>query len=592
MKVSELRGAQRFTPKEGRVCIMQGRTPLPEGMDREFNVLNVSTSGLCFNLPFRLHTGDALTLSFKAFHLAQPLMLLGEVAWCLPLDPGFNVGICFKSLKPQERIRLQNLPGCVDLKRVQIDPDLCRHVPAALALRRQIVPFACSDEMLHVAMADPNDMAALEALKRNAKRPIKIYHAERDEVIASARMLYARDAAGPSGEDDRQAVTFLDNLIRGALIRRASDIHLEPQPPSKARFRVDGRLVPGPSIGLNLYPALVSRIKVLSGLDIAERREAQDGRMTWKSQNLEDLDMRVATIPTVHGEHVTLRLLGGRHGPKSLEDLGMLPHHLQTFREAIAIPYGMILLTGPTGCGKSTTLYAALETIRSPEIHILSVEDPVERRITGISQVQVDHADKVGFDSALRSMLRHDPDVIMIGEIRDSLSLDVAMKSALTGHLVFSSLHTNDASSAPARLMHMGAPPYLAAATLSLVVAQRLVRRLCPECKRPGELDARIARFLDLEPGLPIRTPGGCMSCGGTGYSGRMGVFEFLVVSDRIREMIVEGASAGRIREAALEEKMTTLRADGADKVVQGLTDPAEIMRAVAGTIEIKGRGE
>lgn len=592
MKVNELRGAQRFTPKEGKVRILPNNTPLPKGMDREFSVLNVSTSGLCFNLPFRLHIGDELTLSLSAFHLNQPMVLCGEVVWCLALDEGFNVGICFKTLKPIEKMRLESLPGCVDLKRVQLDPDLCKYVPAALALRRNIVPFACSNEMLHVAMADPSDTAALEALQRTSKRPTKVYHAEKDEVMASARMLYSRNGGATAVEDERQAVTFLDNLIRGALIRRASDIHLEPQPPSKARFRVDGRLTPGPSIDLKLYPALVSRIKVLSGLDIAERREAQDGRMTWKAPNVEDLDMRVATIPTVHGEHVTMRLLGGRHGPKGLEDLGMFPHHLQTFKEAIAIPYGMILLTGPTGCGKSTTLYAALEEIKCPEIHILSVEDPVERRISGINQVQVDHADKVGFDSALRSILRHDPDVIMIGEVRDALSLDVAMKSALTGHLVFSSLHTNDATSAPARLIHMGAPSYLAAATLSMVVAQRLVRKLCPECKRPGELDARTARFLDLEPGISIRKPGGCMACGGTGYSGRMGVFEFLVVNDRIREMIVEGASAGKIRAAALEENMVTLRADGADKVKQGLTDPAEIMRAVAGTIEIKGGGE
>ncbi|MHC4946189.1 MAG: ATPase, T2SS/T4P/T4SS family [Planctomycetota bacterium] len=592
MIAAESRKAQRITPREGKVRITAGQGRIPDKMKEDLIVSNVSTTGLSFTSPYKLHAGDEYTLSMSAFHLASPVKVKGKVVWCEPQEKGFAVGVAFEGIKDPDRVRIDQLPGCIDLKRVHIDPNLSDHVPAALALRRKVVPFSRHNNTLHVAMADPDDAMALDALRRVCKLNLKVYCAEEQDVTTSARMLYATDRARTitaGEEDDLQAVAFLNDLIRAAIVQHASDIHLEPEPPAKARFRVDGRLVYGPNITKALYPALVSRIKVLAGLDIAEKREAQDGRMSWNHPGTETIDMRVATIPTVHGEHVTMRLLGGQHGPKKLEDLGMLPRELGIFDEAISIPYGLILLTGPTGCGKSTTLYASLEAIKAPDVHIVSVEDPVERKVAGISQVQVDQADKVSFDKALRSLLRHDPDVVMIGEIRDDLSLDVALKSALTGHLVFSTVHTSDATSAPARLIHMGAPHYLVAATISLVMAQRLVRKLCTECKRPGELDERAARFLDLEPGLPVRLPGGCVACNGTGYSGRMGVFELFAASERIREMIVQGASAGMIRAAALEEGMTTLRSDGAAKVKLGLTDPGEVMRAVAGTIEIKG---
>jgi type IV pilus assembly protein PilB len=596
MIAQDLRKTLRFSPRDGKVCLVtrdREEATLPERMYGEYPVQNLSTDGLCLKVPFRLDPGDEYLFSFKAMHLNGPLYLKANVVWCTPdEDRDYKVGIRFTGVKPKDQTAIEQLPGCVDLKRINIDPSLTRYAPAALALRRKLVPFFSNGNTLHVAMANPCDTAALEALKRHSRMNLKIYQADDKDVVATSRLLYAGERTDARAEDDLQAVNFLNNLVRGALMRRASDIHLEPEPPPKARYRVDGRLAQGPAIADSVYRAVVSRVKVLAGLDIAEKREPQDGRMTWNTRGFPPVDMRVATIPTVHGEHVTIRLLGGNEGPKTLHNLGMLQSDLEIFEKAIAIPYGMILLTGPTGCGKSTTLYAALEAINEPDRHILSVEDPVERRIQGISQIQVDQADKVGFASALRSLLRHDPDVIMIGEIRDDLSLDVAIKSALTGHLVFSSLHTNDSTSAPARLVHMGAPPYLVAATLSLVVAQRLVRQLCTECRRPAELDERSARILGLEASLPVKVPGGCPACNGSGYTGRMGIFEFMVASDRVREMIVSGASAGRIRAATLEEGMRTLMQDGADKVRAGLTDPGEVMRAAAGTIEIKGGSE
>lgn len=379
------------------------------------------------------------------------------------------------------------------------------------------------------------------------------------------------------------AVEVVDELLELAFERGASDIHIDPEEQVVLlQLRVDGSLEPFRKLSIKNHPAIVTRVKVLAGMDIAEHREAQDGRfMAHLGDEQRRVDLRVACLPTTHGERLTLRLLAIEAARMTLNRLGLAESGLKVFTEAVGQRQGMILLTGPTGTGKSTTLYAALRhRLANSPGRIITVEDPVEYDIVGVSQIEVDTADKVAFGSVLRNILRSDPDVIMIGEMRDFESVDVGIKAALTGHLVFSSLHTNSAAGAVTRLVDMGVEPFLVAATLRLCVAQRLLRRLCPKCRKRRELTDAEARALgkpDMA-GSTIYEPEGCTLCGGRGYRGRVGAFELLPVTPEMQTLIVERAPEPDISAAAREFGGMSMRDDALDKLFAGHTSFIEVM--------------
>ena len=476
-----------------------------------------------------------------------------------------------------------------DFSDIRIDPAWAMKVPSALALRRLALPLCRVDGSLVVAMADPADATTAEAVARAAGLPVRPLRAEPGALRRALLRVYGDTRAAdpaPGGADD--AVSAVDNILRAAVLRQASDIHIDPMRDSvRVRLRVDGRLEDFLRLPIGMQPALVSRIKVMAGLDIAERRAPQDGAFVWRSPGAGDRppsDVRVATLPVRFGERITMRLLesGGERLP--VEGLGMSEGHLARFRDILARPHGMVLLTGPTGSGKTTTLHAALRTLLAAgSPNILSVEDPIEYEVPEIAQAEVDSGDKVSFSKALRSLLRHDPDVIMIGEIRDTESLDIAVKAALTGHLVLSTLHTNDALSTVSRLADMGLERHLIAATLRLSAAQRLVRSLCPHCRRPYEIPAGEAALLRT-PSLEGRTawrPGGCLRCAGRGGVGRTGVFEFFAPDEEIASLIAAGAPQDRLAAVLRDRGEPTLLDDAVRKVLSGETTVTEVLRVV-----------
>ena len=434
----------------------------------------------------------------------------------------------------------------VDLDQVRIDPAWALRIPVSLALRRMVLPFALLEGRVYVACADPDDAASLSAVQRHTGHPTTAVPVARDTLQRTLARVYGdgggtqpvlrADGAALSADD---AVALADGIIRGAILRQASDIHIDPEREGlRIRLRVDGMLEDYHRLPTGIQPALCRRIKVMSGMDIAERRAPQDGALTFRfgpEGSTQAIDIRVASLPTRHGERLTLRLLVAQDRRLTLDLLGMGAGDLAIVEHVLAQPHGLLLLTGPTGSGKSTTLYAALQRLmQRSSLNILTVEDPIEYEIAGVGQAEIDTADKVSFRKALRSLLRHDPDVIMIGEIRDSDSLDTAIKASLTGHLVLSTLHTNDATSVVPRLLDMGVAPHLIAATLRLCVAQRLVRRLCPRCRAPVGLPEAGAAALGgrLPAGSTVYRPAGCLYCAGRGVAGRMGIFE-CVVNDR-----------------------------------------------------------
>ncbi len=367
----------------------------------------------------------------------------------------------------------------------------------------------------------------------------------------------------------------------------ASDIHFEPQAKELViRFRIDGVLHEVMAVPRRLQSGVISRLKIMADLDIAERRVPQDGRIGLMVGG-KPIDMRVATLPTVHGEKVVMRLLDKSNVMLDLKDLGFAPKALKRFSRSFTRPYGAILVTGPTGSGKSTTLYAALNILNSTEKNVITVEDPVEYRLTGINQVQVNTRAGMTFAAALRSILRCDPDIVMIGEIRDRETAQIAVESALTGHLVLSTLHTNDAPGALSRLTEMGIEPFLTASAVDCVLAQRLARRLCRSCREPYTATREMLRKNDFPPevldrdDVTLYRPKGCSRCNGTGYKGRLGLYEVMIVSEAVRRLTVERKSADEISRVAEAEGMKSLREDGIDKVLQGMTSVEEIARVI-----------
>jgi type IV pilus assembly protein PilB len=390
----------------------------------------------------------------------------------------------------------------------------------------------------------------------------------------------------PSAVEEAPIVRLVNLLITQAVADRASDIHIEPaEKDIRIRYRIDGVLHEVMRSPKNIQNGLISRLKVMADINIAERRVPQDGRVGLVVGG-KPVDLRLATLPTVHGEKVVIRILDKTSALLKLEELGFLEESYQRFEEAYRKPYGAILVTGPTGSGKSTTLYAALNIINSPERNIITVEDPVEYRLHGINQIQVNPKAGLTFSSALRSILRADPDVVLIGEIRDRETALISVEAALTGHLVLSTLHTNDAASAITRLIEMGVEPYLVASALDCIVAQRLARQLCPRCKqpyKPTEAELLTAGFSEdrLASIDELYRPEGCPNCGKTGYRGRIALYEVMPVTEEIEQLAVERRSSEDMRRLAIEQGMITLREDGLEKVAMGMTSFEEIFRVV-----------
>ncbi len=477
----------------------------------------------------------------------------------------------------------------VDYNRVEPDIALAREFPQNLIKRGTAIPVSQEGQRLTVACACPDDHMLMSEIERRTGLQTEQALAEPQALKDAAATVLAQLSPGNSVLCDTDPVEALDRIMKEAYLRRASDIHLDPQPDRlHARIRVDGRLE---DIRIHLQQAqsnaLVSRIKVLAGLDIAEQRSAQDGGFTYEIPSLPDIaiDLRIATIATKWGERVTIRILAKEAKEFGLPETGMSPTALNLFKSALKRPHGMILITGPTGSGKSTTLYAALREIRRPEVNIMTLEDPIESNVPGISQVQVGGSDKITFAKGLRSMLRHDPDVLMVGEIRDQETADVALRASMTGHLIFSTLHTNDAASAVTRLMDIGCEPYLIASTLVMVVAQRLVRRLCEHCRTPHEItDNERERLGITTTGGMLYGPSenGCSRCNGTGFQGRIGVFETLWLDKDLQRIIADQCSHKEWQEE-IATRMTDLREDGYGKVKSGLTTLEELLGVAVG---------
>jgi type IV pilus assembly protein PilB len=490
----------------------------------------------------------------------------------------------------------------VDLNRFEVDNGAANLIDAAKARRYRTIPIAFLGEgTLLVATADPANVLALDDItmatgyevRRAVASPEDIDALigqisrlgdaveeieEEPEIGGSAEIIELRDQA-----DEAPVVKLVHSIIADAVHRGASDIHFEPRGPDmRVRFRVDGVVLDTTTVPRALMAGLVSRIKIMADLDIAEKRLPQDGRIGLTVDG-NYVDLRLATLPVVRGESVVMRILDKQKVMVDLDELGMREHDRDRLLAAIRGTHGAILVTGPTGSGKTTTLYAGLTEANTPDKAIITIEDPVEYELDGVKQVQVNHRTGLTFASGLRSMVRTDPDIIMVGEVRDRDTAQLAVESALTGHLVLTTLHTNDAPLAAARLIEMGIEPYLVSAGIKCVVAQRLVRRLCGECRVPVKLSraSLSGNHFDVQRGFSAFEPGGCVRCGGSGFRGRIGIYELMTISDDQRRLILERASADVLREVARREGMRTLREDGLDKVKRGVTSLPEVLRVL-----------
>ena len=491
----------------------------------------------------------------------------------------------------------------VDLTVFKTDPGALNLVTAQAAKRYNAAPigFDESGKRLLVAMADPSNVLALDDLKLMTGHPITRVVAAPDDLTAViARMSRLDDAVAEAiddlededdlasltevreSADDAPVIKLVNSLIAQAVEEGASDVHFEPMESRdmRVRYRIDGVLRETTQIPKRMNAGVVSRVKIMADLDIAERRLPQDGRVSLRVDG-HAVDIRVVSIPGVWGEGIVMRLLDKEQVLLSMDTLGISGDSQTRFNYAIRQSYGAILVTGPTGSGKSTTLYAALNAINSPEKNILTIEDPVEYQLEGINQIQVNLKAGLGFAQGLRSMLRADPDIIMVGEIRDAETARIAVESALTGHLVLSTLHTNDAPSAITRLTEMGIEPFLTASAVDCIVAQRLARKLCTHCKKGTVLSqaSLAAAGFPADADIEAYEPAGCARCNSSGYKGRIGVYEVMTLSEEIRAMTIERTSADVVRDIALSQGMTPLRVDGLNKVKEGLTSIAEIAR-------------
>jgi type II secretion system protein E len=506
----------------------------------------------------------------------------------------------------------------INLKQVKIEPKAIRKVPAKFALNYKLIPIRLSDNILEVALADPLDVQALDDLKLLLGLDAKPYLASEDSIMEAIRANYGVGAEtvaglvteekkeekektvkvkpkveGEEAAEDSSIINFVNQIISQAIKDRATDVHIEPfEDEIIVRYRIDGVLhkVPLPPGMRKFQSAIISRVKIMSNLNIAEKRLPQDGRIKFTDEGGEDYDLRVSILPTPNGEGVCIRILS-KSMLLDLPELGLLPDNQKILEKMIKKPNGIILVTGPTGSGKTTTLSACLQKINTPDRKIITVEDPVEYRIKGIIQIQVHTKIGLTFAQGLRSILRHDPDIILIGEIRDYETAEIAIRSSLTGHLVFSTLHTNDAAGGVTRLLDMGVEPFLIASTVDCIIAQRLVRVICKKCKYPVKPSPEVLRTFGLEEKVDkdfvIYEGKGCEDCKHTKYKGRTAIYEFLVVNDKIRELILKRASASEIKHLAISCGMRTLKMEGWERVKMGVTTAEEVLRVSSGDIEV-----
>ncbi|MEW6410511.1 MAG: type II secretion system ATPase GspE [Nitrospirota bacterium] len=492
----------------------------------------------------------------------------------------------------------------MDVSRFSIDPAVVKLIPETTARRYRVIPISKAGKELVLAMVDPLDVFAIDEISNITGLDVQsVVSTEKDVMKAIDRYYKATESAsvqeiyrgvrrGTAEEvkeavvvpeaEDTPVVKLVNLIITQAAKENASDIHIELEEDSlRVRYRVDGVLHEAMSPPKEFHAGLVSRIKIMADLDIAEKRIPQDGRFPINTGRKE-FDVRVSTLPTVFGEKVVMRLLEKTGGIKSLDELGFLPDTLSVFEKMIRRPYGFILVTGPTGSGKTTTLYSALSEINSMEKNIVTVEDPVEYEIKLINQVQINPKAGLTFASGLRSILRQDPDIMLVGEVRDSETANIAIHAALTGHLVFSTLHTNDSAGAVARLIDMGIEPFLISSSLLCVLSQRLIRRVCSSCRELYEPQPELLKQLGLENkvGVIFFNAKGCAECRDTGYSGRVGLYELLIITEAIRDLIVKKSSASVIKAEAVKKGFRTMREDGILKAMKGITTVEEVLRA------------
>ncbi len=491
----------------------------------------------------------------------------------------------------------------VHLDKTNIPNEIVRLVPEDICKTYMVLPVERRFNVLKIAMSDPLDINALDEVTKavrleietcitsesEMKRALERYFGARSimhETLESIRDIEVMEEAGLIEEvvmpteaaEDEPVIKLVNSIISQAVQDNASDIHIEPsEKEMRIRMRIDGKLREVPSPQKKMFPAIVSRIKIMSGMDIAKTRIPQDGRFDVK-EAMKDVSVRVSTFPTIHGEKVVMRLLDKDSALYGIERLGLLDADRERLLRVLKRPYGFIMSTGPTGSGKSTTLYAILTTINTPEKNIITLEDPVEYTIEGITQCQVNPKAGLTFDTGLRAILRQDPDVIMVGEIRDSETANIATHAALTGHIVLSTFHTNDAAGALTRLVEMGIEPFLVASSVTCVIAQRLLRRICEECKEAYYPSNAVLEGLGIKEHIPLYRGKGCPACRDTGYKGRVGTFEVLIVDDDIRELIVRKVSSEEIKGRAIQNGMKVMKDDAIRKTIMGITTLEEAM--------------
>ena len=493
----------------------------------------------------------------------------------------------------------------VSINEIGVNVAAANLITPEMALRNNVLPLYQEDKTLYVAMKNPNDIITIDNLHLMTGLeicPLVVADMELAAAIENFANMnssvenYDDDDQTEAVEeteeltlDDKPAVQLVNQIINNAIKSGASDVHIEALEKNlRVRFRIDGVLQEVMQNPIKIFPSVVSRVKVLGGMDIAEKRVPQDGRATVRYED-KTLDVRIATMPTVYGEKIVMRLLERNKGNVSIKDINFSKRQFPRFDKAIHMPYGFVLVTGPTGSGKSTTLYATLAEISTLEKNVITLEDPVERRMAGINQVQMNNRAGMTFAAALRSVLRSDPDIVMVGEIRDGETAKIAVEAALTGHMVLSTLHTNDAAGAVTRLEEMGVEPFLTASSLVGVLAQRLVRKLCPKCKEEYTLTRE--EMLKILPDFPVEEypqevykvykPKGCLTCNNTGYKGREAVFEFLTVTEEMKKLILDRANGAQIKKLAIEQGMFTLKNEGIYKVMEGKTSIEELLRVI-----------
>jgi len=507
----------------------------------------------------------------------------------------------------------------VNLEKVKLDPDVVRIIPAEVARRNKLIAIKRTGPNLMVAMADPTNLSAIDeinfltgynaepvvALEHQIMKAIEEYYGVKEEQVPAGQEdfqeIFETEEGGLEVVEEKEAeegveelmraaenkpvVKFVNKLMHDAIRLKASDIHIEPyEKEFRIRFRIDGVLQEVVKPPLKMKDAIISRVKIMSKMQLDEKRRPQDGRIKMRVGN-NDIDMRVSCLPTVFGEKIVIRLLDKSNLQLDMTKLGFEEDQLKHFKDAINKPYGMVLITGPTGSGKTTTLYSALSELNKIDVNISTAEDPVEYNLPGINQVHIREEVGLSFAAALRAFLRQDPDIIMVGEIRDYETAEIAIKAALTGHLVLSTLHTNDAPSTVTRLLNMGIEPFLLTASLNLVGAQRLCRKICQNCKEEEKVSPKVLLELGMTPdeieGLKIYRGRGCEKCNG-GYKGRIAVYEIMPMYEELKELILNNASAGELKRAAIALGMKTLRRSALNKLKEGMIDIKEVIRVTA----------